>query len=205
MENINNRGTASLFKQPLIEKLSRSNPLFIWTGYLLLITLMPIVAGRQLPFILTGRGLAYFLLAFFSWTLFEYIVHRFVFHYSPTSAFGKKLIYIFHENHHHFPKDRKRLVMPLVPSLLIASILFVLLYGIAGSWVFIVFPGFVSGYVIYSMMHFAIHAYNPPFRFLKPLWRNHLLHHYKHANKGFGVSTTLWDRIFNSMYSKEKN
>jgi sterol desaturase/sphingolipid hydroxylase (fatty acid hydroxylase superfamily) len=41
---------------------------------------------------------------------------------------------------------------------------------------------------------------------MKPLWRNHHLHHYKDEGKGFGVSTTLWDRVFRTMFdlTKEK-
>ena len=49
-------------------------------------------------------------------------------------------------------------------------------------------------------MHYAIHAWNPPFKWMKGLWRNHELHHYKHADKGFGVSSTLWDHLFCTMY-----
>ena len=59
---------------------------------------------------------------------------------------------------------------------------------------------------MYGTMHYAIHAWNPPFRWMKPLWRNHHLHHYKDDHKGFGVSTTIWDRAFGTMFdlSKEK-
>ena len=49
-------------------------------------------------------------------------------------------------------------------------------------------------------MHYAIHAIKPPFKWMKGLWRNHELHHYKHADKGFGVSSTLWDHVFSTMY-----
>jgi sterol desaturase/sphingolipid hydroxylase (fatty acid hydroxylase superfamily) len=55
-------------------------------------------------------------------------------------------------------------------------------------------------------MHYAIHAWNPPFKWMKPLWRNHHLHHYKKNELGFGVSSTLWDHVFGTMFdvSKEK-
>ena len=35
---------------------------------------------------------------------------------------------------------------------------------------------------------------------MKPLWRNHHLHHYKDEGKGFGVSSTLWDHVFGTMF-----
>lgn len=66
------------------------------------------------------------------------------------------------------------------------------------------FPGFILGYLMYGTMHYAIHAWNPPFKWMKPLWRNHHLHHYKDEGKGFGVSTTLWDHVFGTMFDLKK-
>ena len=57
---------------------------------------------------------------------------------------------------------------------------------------------------MYGSMHFAIHAWNPPFKWMKPLWRNHHLHHYKNVELGFGVSSTMWDYIFGTMFDLKK-
>ena len=95
--------------------------------------------------------------------------------------------------------------MPPVPSLLLALTVFSVMYlagyltGIS-SYVFAFFPGFVFGYLIYGSMHYAIHAWNPPFKWMKALWRNHHLHHYKQDQRGFGVSSTLWDHVFGTMF-----
>jgi sterol desaturase/sphingolipid hydroxylase (fatty acid hydroxylase superfamily) len=99
--------------------------------------------------------------------------------------------------------------MPAVPSLLIASTIFALMYAVGflfGNtvYVFAFFPGFLMGYLIYGSMHYAIHAWNPPFKWMKPLWRNHHLHHYKNTELGFGVSSTLWDHIFGTMFDLKK-
>jgi sterol desaturase/sphingolipid hydroxylase (fatty acid hydroxylase superfamily) len=140
----------------------------------------------------------------FSWTIFEYVAHRFLFHMTPESETGKKIAYILHGNHHHYPRDKQRLFMPAVPSILISSLLFSLQYLVMGDLAFMFFPGFLLGYLIYGSMHYAIHAWNPPFKFMKPLWRNHHLHHYKDQDRGFGVSTTIWDRIFGTMWDLKK-
>ncbi|KAG4078439.1 hypothetical protein HA402_000414 [Bradysia odoriphaga] len=105
-----------------------------------------------------------------------------------------------HGNHHEYPRDRQRLFMPPVPSLIISSFLFTVFYLLMqqAAWAF--FPGFISGYLLYGSMHYAIHAWAPPFKWLKPLWRNHHLHHYKDEERGFGVSSTLWDRVFGTMF-----
>ncbi len=136
----------------------------------------------------------------FFWSLFEYLMHRFVFHFVAESEQGKKFNYLIHGNHHEYPRDRERLFMPAAPSLIIASVLFLLIYAVIGKNVFAFFPGFMLGYLIYGTMHYAIHAWNPPFKWMKGLWRNHHLHHYKQQRRGFGVSSTLWDHVFGTMF-----
>src|SRR5260370_22996964 len=39
------------------------------------------------------------------WTLLEYIVHRSVFHYDPTSRAGNSLHFTIHALHHDYPND----------------------------------------------------------------------------------------------------
>jgi len=101
------------------------------------------------------------------------------------------------------------LFMPPVPSLIIASVIFSAMFLVAESlgfkeYIFAFFPGFILGYLLYGTMHYAIHAWNPPYKWMKPLWRNHHLHHYKNDNQGFGVSTTIWDRVFGTMFDLKK-
>ena len=49
-----------------------------------------------------------------------------------------------------------------------------------------------------------LHAWNPPFKWMKPIWRNHHLHHYKNDEKGFGVSSHIWDKIFGTAFDLNK-
>ena len=141
-----------------------------------------------------------FLLGVLTWTLTEYVLHRFAFHQHPETEMGSKIVYLIHGNHHEFPRDKERLFMPPIPSVFLATLFFGLFYLFMGSYALIFFPGFMTGYLLYGSMHYAIHAWNPPFKWMKPLWRNHHLHHYKDEDKGFGVSSTLWDRVFGTMY-----
>src|SRR5690606_19832641 len=145
-----------------------------------------------------------FVIAILSWTLVEYIAHRYIFHLHPKSKLGKRIIYIFHENHHEFPRDKMRLFMPPLPSIILASLLFgifalgsKLLTGTI-DYSYVYFSGFFFGYLAYVSMHYAIHAFAPP-KALKSLWRNHHLHHYKYPDKGFGVSSTFWDKVFGTV------
>jgi sterol desaturase/sphingolipid hydroxylase (fatty acid hydroxylase superfamily) len=207
---IHNKGQAKLFKNQYLEYLTKTHPLVIWGIYTPIITFMLYYSYAVAKIDLTHVGLV-FLLGVFFWTLFEYMIHRFAFHFIAESERALKIVYIIHGNHHEYPRDKERLFMPPVPSLILASFIFSCMYFVAQliglrENIFAFFPGFMLGYLMYGSMHYAIHAWNPPYKWMKPLWRNHHLHHYKNEHLGFGVSTTLWDRVFGTMFdlTKEK-
>ena len=202
-DKIYNKGQAQLFKNNYLEYLTKTHPIVIWSMYLPVLILLPYYSFRTIGF----DGMSVFLLSLsgaFFWSFTEYILHRFVFHFHPTSERGKKIDYILHGNHHEYPRDKERLFMPAVPSLIIASFFFGIFYLVLREKAFAFFPGFLFGYLIYGSMHYAIHAWNPPFKWMKGLWRNHHLHHYKHVDKGFGVSSTLWDHVFGTMFDLKR-
>ncbi len=196
---IYNKGQAQLFKNNYLEFLTKTHPLVIWGMYLPVLILLPYYSSTVLSFN-TPTIILVVIIGIIFWTLTEYLLHRFAFHHHPQSERGKRINYILHGNHHEYPRDRERLFMPAAPSLIIASAFFAFFYLIMGRYVFCFFPGFMFGYLVYGSMHYAIHAWNPPFKWMKGLWRNHHLHHYKHSDLGFGVSSTLWDHVFGTMY-----
>jgi sterol desaturase/sphingolipid hydroxylase (fatty acid hydroxylase superfamily) len=202
-EKIHNKGQAQLFKSPVLEMLTKTHPLVIWGMYIPILSYMIYLGISKYSFTLSGT-LLLFLAGVVFWSLFEYVAHRYIFHWDPKTEKARKFVYILHGNHHHFPRDRQRLFMPPVPSLLISSTLFAIMWLVMGWNVLAFFPGFVFGYLMYGTMHYAIHAWNPPFKWMKPLWRNHHLHHYKNEHNGYGVSSTLWDHIFGTMFDLKK-
>jgi len=200
---IHNKGQAQLFRNPALEFFTKSHPLIIWGMYVPIIACL-LYFGQQSVGISPLYMAIEFFTGMFFWTFFEYVMHRFVFHYMAENETAVKIVYVIHGNHHEYPRDKERLFMPPVPSLIIASFFFTLFYSLFDTNVFMFFPGFLMGYLMYGTMHFAIHAWNPPYKWMKPLWRNHHLHHYKNEHQGFGVSTTLWDRIFGTMFDLKK-
>jgi sterol desaturase/sphingolipid hydroxylase (fatty acid hydroxylase superfamily) len=202
-EKIHNKGQARLFKNQYLEMLTKTHPLVIWGIYLPIMVFMLYYSGSHVDYSALRIALT-FLGGMVFWSLFEYIAHRYIFHWVAASASAKKIVYVLHGNHHHYPRDRERLFMPPVPSLIIASVVFSLMYLLMGTNAFMFFPGFILGYLMYGSMHYAIHAWNPPFKWMKPLWRNHHLHHYKDEHMGFGVSSTLWDHVFGTMFDLKK-
>ena len=192
-DKIHNKGQVQLFKNQYLEYLTKTHPLIIWGMYMPVLILLPYYSLNTLGFstwtvvglFLAGMFSGHSLSTSFTGSLFILLLKR----------RSRKIVYIMHGNHHHYPRDKERLFMPPVPSLIIASILFLLMYLPLGKNVFPFFPGFMLGYLIYGSMHYAIHAWNPPFKWMKGLWRNHHLHHYKNEDMGFGVSSTLWDHV----------
>ncbi|QOI97227.1 MAG: sterol desaturase family protein [Flammeovirgaceae bacterium] len=197
-----NKGTRQLFKNPVLEKLSRTHiavPLIIFFSY----------AGGLLYWSVTHTTLTAgltTLLFFLGWLAFswvEYMVHRHVFHMATYTKWREKFQYTMHGVHHEFPKDKDRLAMPPLLSVTLGTILLLLFRLIMGDFVFAFLPGFLVGYASYLGVHYMVHAYQPPKNFLKALWINHGVHHYKNGEIVFGVSSPLWDYIYGTMREKE--
>lgn len=139
------------------------------------------------------------------WTLTEYVLHRFVFHVSPSNAVSKFIYFYSHGIHHQYPDDFYRLVMvPIISAPL--AIAFVALFHavLPTAFAHAAFGGFALGYLGYDYTHFATHHVRPPrakwlapfAKWLRSARRHHLCHHFDNHNCGFGVSTPLWDHVF---------
>ena len=68
-----------------------------------------------------------------------------------------------------------------------------------GDFAFAFLPGFLVGYSLYLSIHYMVHAFQPPKSFLRHLWVNHSVHHYKNGEVVFGVSSPLWDYVYRTM------
>jgi sterol desaturase/sphingolipid hydroxylase (fatty acid hydroxylase superfamily) len=134
----------------------------------------------------------------FSWTLIEYVLHRFIFHYTARSAFGQKLLYAAHMSHHENPRAINRLFSGLVISLPIATAYLLLAWIATGSLhsAIYLFTGLTMGYSCYEWLHFQAHHRRPRLRVFRYLRRYHLLHHYQTPQQRFGVSSPLLDLFF---------
>jgi sterol desaturase/sphingolipid hydroxylase (fatty acid hydroxylase superfamily) len=184
-----------MFESDFMEFFSRvhpATPLILYLpviGYMLYVSLWQ----RQLPAIAVG---ALFLLGILLWTLFEYLIHRYIFHYEPKTRVGKRLHYIVHGVHHDYPNDARRLVMPPSISVPLAFLFYGVFLLIFGRLTPSVFAGLVFGYVCYDMLHYATHH----FAMKRGLWlwlkQYHLRHHYRDDHAGYGISSPLWDYVF---------
>ncbi len=193
----NNAGI-KVFKNPIIDKLTR-------THISVPLTLFSIYSGALLYYSITHTELSLvstrslFILGLLSFTLTEYLIHRYLFHMDTHTEQRKKTQYVIHGVHHEYPKDKSRLAMPPIASITLATALLFIFRLAIGDLVFSFLPGFLMGYAGYLFVHYILHAYQPPKNGFKILWIHHGIHHYKNPEKAYGVSSPLWDYIFRTM------
>lgn len=137
------------------------------------------------------------------WTLLEYVIHRYFFHYQPKTRWGKRFHFMVHGVHHDYPQDATRLVMPPALSLPIAVVLYLLFALIFGRFTQAIFAGVVFGYICYDCIHYATHHIAMKGRVGLWLKRYHLHHHYQDDHAGYGISSPLWDYVFRSRRKME--
>lgn len=142
------------------------------------------------------------------WSFSEYILHRYMFHYEPSQPWLQRVWYLIHGVHHEQPQCKTRLVMPPILSIPLALLFYGLFHLVLGTvfgvpqWIGPLFAGFVTGYLMYDMIHYATHHLSMQWSFLKFLKRYHLLHHFKTPDVRYGISSPIWDLVFGT---KPKN
>ena len=195
--------TVRMFESDFMEAFSRVHytvPLFIYIPVILVMLYLS-VAVYYISFL---NIVVLIIGGIFAWSLAEYLLHRFVFHFKAKSEFGKKIHFIFHGVHHDYPSDSKRLVMPpsvSIPLAIIFYFIFRLIFGPVLMFPF--FAGFIAGYLFYDISHYAIHHFNMHSKFWLAIKNHHMLHHYQDEYKGYGVSSPFWDYIFRTNFLKK--
>lgn len=146
-----------------------------------------------------------FLTGLFFWTLAEYSLHRWLFHFKPKTPFQERLSFVFHGVHHQQPMVKTRLVMPFPLSIPLASLFLGLFYLVCSvllqkpEWMVPAFSGFISGYMFYDLGHYAFHHFKTKKGYINYVRKHHMRHHGSESHWRFGVSNPLWDYVFGTM------
>ena len=192
-----------LFESDLLDKLSRVHHLTPVIVY------CPIILGL-LIYSLTLNSVTLVVLGlvvgYLGWTLTEYFGHRYLFHtvFALPFGLGPRFQFLIHGVHHIYPNDPLRLVMPPLlsaPIMLIALVCARVLFCATFAWPAL--AGFIAGYVIYDCVHYWTHHGQPKSEFGRLVKRLHMLHHFRDAEKGFGVHAIWWDYVFGTAYRKD--
>jgi sterol desaturase/sphingolipid hydroxylase (fatty acid hydroxylase superfamily) len=192
-----------LFESDFLEFFTHITPLavtIIWVPVIIFFL------ARSISRLDPGQGWAHIplgiLIGLFLWTFAEYTLHRFVFHYDPKSERLAETWFMFHGVHHAQPQLKTRLVMPpavSIPLAILFYFLFDLVFGRllgAPQWVDPLFTGFMVGYLVYDLIHYATHHWPIRGGYMKYLKRYHMMHHFKTPSARYGVSSPVWDVVF---------
>lgn len=195
-KNVSDGG--QVFQNPILEAMTRTHiafPLSIFYVTAALALYAGLVWFNQDLI----ASLSLFIVGGFFFTLVEYLVHRYFYHMEPSTPRKARLQYLFHGIHHDHPRDKKRLALPPLMSLLVAAMFVGIFRLILGGSGFAFGGGFMAGYATYLLIHYAIHVHTPPKNFLGSIWKHHNLHHFVGDTGAFGVSSPFWDHIFGTM------
>ncbi|KAL5731499.1 dihydroceramide fatty acyl 2-hydroxylase [Ranunculus cassubicifolius] len=134
------------------------------------------------------------------WTLMEYSLHRFVFHIETKTYWWNTVHYLLHGCHHKHPMDGLRLVFPPTGTAILCFPFWnmVKLFSTPCTTPAL-FGGGLLGYVIYDCTHFYLHHGQPSKAVPKQLKRYHLNHHFRIHDKGYGITSAFWDKVFGTL------
>ena len=132
----------------------------------------------------------------FCWTFFEYFIHRFMMHGKEKKEYHKSLHFHHHVTGTIFTSQVKRILYSSGAMILTGLSIFF------SSYLFLL-AGIATGLSLYSYMHVLLHK---PWasRWIGGLQKFHMQHHFGQTEKCFGVTNTLWDKIFNTAGKAEK-
>jgi sterol desaturase/sphingolipid hydroxylase (fatty acid hydroxylase superfamily) len=123
------------------------------------------------------------------WTLFEYAMHRWLYH---RVVFFKR----YHDTHHVTP-DVYIGAPPIIGTGLIVLVTMAPLASAAPLAASGMTVGMLVGYAAYMIVHHVCHFATPAHgSYLYRARLRHAVHHYSHDEHNFGVSTAFWDRVF---------
>jgi dihydroceramide fatty acyl 2-hydroxylase len=188
------RASPRMFESRVLDALSRVHPLVPVLIFAPAIVLLAAWSLAQVSLLAT-LGLA--VGGYAMWTLFEYWLHRVVFHFEPEKGLGARLHWIIHGIHHEHPNDPMRLVMPPSVSIPLGAVVFGAMYVVFGArYAPGLGAGFFAGYLVYDMLHYYLHHFRPRGRLGRGLRERHMRHHFQDDTRGFGISAPYWDEVF---------
>jgi sterol desaturase/sphingolipid hydroxylase (fatty acid hydroxylase superfamily) len=192
-----------LFKSGFLEFFTHISPvtiIILWVPVTLYLLVTAILNAQ--PGVFPWYIPAAFGVGLVAWTLAEYSLHRFLFHYQAKTPKTERIFFLFHGVHHAQPQDKTRLVMPFpvsIPMALLFYGIFTLVLSVllkAAQWIYPMAAGFLAGYLIYDLTHYAQHHFPMRGGYAKYIKRYRMAHHYKSPNTRYGVSSPLWDWVF---------
>lgn len=182
----------------------------VWLGLGIFFTTVSMYVAGSLGYTLGFSLFALvvtFLIGFVRWSIIEYLLHRFLFHYKGEKPVLRKMAWMLHGVHHKQPTVSVRLFTPfgfslafgVVRGFLDWSLWHVLpqALGFAGLGYIGagLFAGTCFGLLYYDLSHWSYHFLDINLPWFRKLQEYHQKHH-ENENHSFDISLRLWDPIF---------
>lgn len=140
----------------------------------------------------------YFAFGVFSWSFFEYIVHRVGYHKRTKSKKVQWFLDALHLHHHNNLMDYRVLNAGVLLIYPLTIVILGTVYLATKNLVIVSSFGLGMSlyYLFYEFIHYQIHKKKHQKGYLKNIQKYHLYHHYKNWNTNFGNTITFWDKVF---------
>ncbi len=131
----------------------------------------------------------------FLWILMEYFIHRYLGHvWKIRTPFKKE-----HQTHH----AKKDFFAPIYLKIIAAVI-------VVGSLLLIGLPkifaiSFTTMYLFYEWTHYSFHKFKPISSWGRKQRKHHFYHHFMNSNQNFGVTTSIFDKVFSTYQSTDQS
>ena len=149
-----------------------------------------------------GYALTYLALGVATWTLLEYLVHRYVLHgrFPDGPGLLKHRVHTFfdtmHGDHHQRPWDGMYIngYLDAIPFAVLFLVTSFLLSPYYRGPVFV--AALLQSYVVEEWVHYSVHFHHFNSRYFQYIRHHHWYHHSRRGpGQAFGLTSGLWDRI----------
>jgi sterol desaturase/sphingolipid hydroxylase (fatty acid hydroxylase superfamily) len=138
-------------------------------------------------------AVAYFAAGVVTWTVLEWFLHGQVFH----SRQLRNPFAVEHARHHADPLRMVGWLRKLLALSFVVITVIALLRLAMGRYDAVTFPlGLGLTYLAYESLHRIIHLRPPRTAYGRWMRLHHVQHHFHTPRRNFGVTTTVWDRLF---------
>ncbi len=152
-------------------------------------------------------AVAFFSAGCVTWTLVEYLFHRYVLHgrFPPGKGVIRRFLHErldpLHWDHHMRPFDGMHIsgeLKDILPLFFVAAPVSFLFPVYTAP---VLLAGVVQSYVNEEWLHYALHFSNSRFPLFRRMKKYHLYHHSPRGiDKGYGITTRFWDGVFDTRF-----
>jgi 4-hydroxysphinganine ceramide fatty acyl 2-hydroxylase len=141
-------------------------------------------------------------LGIFTWSLLEYVIHRWAGHDKRLTGnfFGVEHIAHHSRGHYFAPNWKKAGAAAVAAAILIGPAVLVAGVALGTAWV----AGTVGFYLYYELLHRLEHVNGGYTAYGRWARKHHFYHHFHNPSVNHGVTSPIWDWAFGTLVQVER-